>query len=88
MRSISLRVTLFTLAFAISSAALADQKIKTKSNIKNDRMAASSSASCTNEKEGSADGKVDCKTVDTKISDAKSSESSAASKEAEPTKLQ
>lgn len=84
MRSISLHVTLFTLVFAISSFALADQKIKTKSNIKNDRMAeSSSSAACPDEKEGSADGKTPCKTLDTK-----SSASSVASKDTESSKPQ
>jgi len=78
MRSISLRLTLLTLVLAISSVSLADQKIKTKSNIKNDRVAASSSAACTDEKEGSADGKTPCKTLDTK-----SSASSVASKDVE-----
>ena len=78
MRSISLRLTLLTLVLAISSVSLADQKIKTKSNIKNDRVAASSSAACADEKEGSADGKTPCKTLDTK-----SSASSVASKDVE-----
>ncbi len=84
MSSIRLQATLFTLAFAVSSIALADQKIKTKSNIKNDRMAGSSSASCTDEKEGSADGKTPCKTVDPKSS--ASSASSAVVKDVEQTK--
>ncbi len=84
MSSIRLRATLFTLVFAVSSIAIADQKIKTKSNIKNDRMAGSSSASCTDEKEGSADGKTPCKTLDTKSS--ASSASSVAVKEVEQAK--
>lgn len=89
MRSISLRVTLLTLAFAISSVAVADQKIKTKSNIKNDRVAASSSAACADEKEGSADGKVACEAVDIKNSASfESSASSAASNNTAPTKSQ
>lgn len=84
MRFINFRVTLFTLVFAVSSFALADQKIKTKSNIKNDRMAeSSSSAACADEKEGSADGKTPCKTLDTK-----SSASSVASKDTESSKSQ
>jgi hypothetical protein len=84
MRSISLRVTLFALVFAMSSFAFADQKIKTKSNIKNDRMAdSSSSAACVDEKEGSADGKAPCKTLDTK-----SSASSVVSKDTEQSKPQ
>jgi hypothetical protein len=80
----SLRIALLLLAIAGTSLAMADQKIKTKSNIKNDRLAESSSvAACADEKEGSADGKTACKTLDTK-----SSASSAASKEAEKTKPQ
>jgi|GEM_PF-1243458 len=88
------RVGLCALVLIGSQAAVADQKIKTKSNIKNDRVPASSSAACTDEKEGSADGKVACKTVDVKSSanlessaGLKSSASSVASTQnAEPTK--
>ncbi len=72
------------LAFIVVSAsfAMADQKIKTKSNIKNDRLAeASSSASCEDQNEASADGKVACKTVESQ-----SSASSAPSKAVEAPK--
>lgn len=68
--------------FAGANLAVADQKIKTKSNIKNDRLAESSStAACADAKEGSANGKTACKTVDPSTS-----ASSASSKEAEKTK--
>ena len=72
----ALLASLVIAGFVSASFAMADQKIKTKSNIKNDRMAeASSSASCDDQKEGSADGTVACKTVESK-----SSASSAPSK--------
>lgn len=83
MRLSSLRIALFAFVFTGASFALADQKIKTKSNIKNDRLAetSSSSVACADQKEGSADGKVDCKTVDAPASEStKSAASSAASK--------
>ena len=80
----SLRVAILIVLFAGPGFATADQKIKTKSNIKNDRLAESSStAACADAKEGSADGKTACKTVDTS-----SSASSASSKTAEKTKPQ
>lgn len=59
------------LAFIVVSAsfAMADQKIKTKSNIKNDRLTeASSSASCQDQKEGFADAKDECKALESKNS--------------------
>jgi hypothetical protein len=77
----SLSVALLVVAFAGANLAMADQKIKTKSNIKNDRLAESSSTSaCADTKEGSADGKTPCKTTDSS-----SSASSVASKSVEKT---
>ncbi|GGY62072.1 hypothetical protein GCM10011613_01910 [Cellvibrio zantedeschiae] len=73
------RVALLVVIFVASHLVFADQKIKTKSNIKNDRLAESSSAAaCVDAKEGSADGKTACKT--------ESSQSSAASKPADTSK--
>lgn len=84
MSSTNLRVALLTLVLAASSFAVADQKIKTKSNIKNDRLAESSSASaCVDVKEGSADGKTPCKAVD-----ASGAASSVAHKDADKIKPQ
>lgn len=80
----SLRVVFLVVAVASANLCMADQKIKTKSNIKNDRLAESSSVSaCADIKEGSADGKTPCKTEYTS-----SSASSASSKDAEKTKPQ
>lgn len=77
----SFRVALLVVIFVASHWAFADQKIKTKSNIKNDRLAESSSAAaCVDAKEGSADGKTPCKT------ETSSSASSAASQESEKAK--
>lgn len=75
------RVALLVVVFVVSHWALADQKIKTKSNIKNDRVAGSSSAACIDQKEGSADSKTACKTEDSQ-----SSADSAPAKAAEPVK--
>jgi hypothetical protein len=87
MTSTNLRVVLLSLMLAVSGVAVADQKIKTKSNIKNDRLAASSSMSaCVDAKEGSADGKTPCKTLDSSSSVA--AVSSAASKDVEKVKPQ
>jgi len=75
------RVALLVVLFVVSHWVFGDQKIKTKSNIKNDRLVESSSAAaCVDVKEGSADGKTPCKTPD--IS---SSASSTSSKAAEKT---
>ncbi|RYZ97567.1 MAG: hypothetical protein EOO68_15115 [Moraxellaceae bacterium] len=77
-------IAILVIAFGCSNFALADQKIKTKSNIKNDRMTeTSSAAACTDTKEGSADGKSPCKT-----GDISSSASSASSKESDKAKPQ
>lgn len=76
------RVALLVVFFVVSHLVLADQKIKTKSNIKNDRLAESSStAACADQKEGSADGKTACKTEASQ-----SAVSSAPAKAAETTK--
>lgn len=72
------RVALLVALFVVSHLVLADQKIKTKSNIKNDRLAESSSnAACVDQKEGSADGKTACKT-EAAASSVPADESSAA----------
>ena len=79
-----LRIALLVMLFVSSSMALADQKIKTKSNIKNDRLAESSSVAVyADAKEGSADGKTACKT-----NDASSTASSSPSKPVEKTKAE
>ena len=77
-----LRVGVVVAVLLASSLAIADQKIKTKSNIKNDRMAEiSSSPACPGQKEGAVDTKADCKTAETK-----GSASSAPSQELEKAK--
>jgi hypothetical protein len=89
MRLSILRIASILVVCASASFALADQKIKTKSNIKNDRLAeASSSAACTDQKEGSADGKVECKTVDSNAAESKNAASSAPAKTADTPKDQ
>ena len=61
MRLIFLRVSLFTVLIASAGLVMADQKIKTKSNIKNDRLA-ESSASATSASASSAATKTEEKT--------------------------
>ncbi len=77
---ISLKVALVALVVVSSCGTLADQKIKTKSNIKNDRLAGSSAAACVEQKEGSADGKTPCKTNDSESSTSAASDMPAAAK--------
>ncbi len=55
------RVGVLVVIFVVSHLAFGDQKIKTKSNIKNDRVAESSSAgACSDIKNLSADDKAKC----------------------------
>lgn len=54
------RVGLLVVIFVVSHLALGDQKIKTKSNIKNDRVAESSSAACDHAKDITDENKTRC----------------------------
>jgi hypothetical protein len=55
------RVGLLVVIFVVSHLALGDQKIKTKSNIKNDRVAESSSApACDHANDAVAESKTQC----------------------------
>lgn len=59
----ALRVALLAVIFASASFALADQKIKTKSNIKNDRLAETPSSAASADQSVAADTKAESKTV-------------------------
>lgn len=69
-----LRVAILSVIFASASFAWADQKIKTKSNIKNDRLAETSSSIA------SEDQKADAAKAESKTVASQSSSSSAPSK--------
>lgn len=71
----TLRVAILAVIFASASFAWADQKIKTKSNIKNDRLAETSSSTASEDQKAGADTKAESKTVASQ-----SSSSSAPSK--------
>lgn len=59
------RVGLLVVIFVVSHLALGDQKIKTKSNIKNDRLAESSSvAACDQTKDLRVENKAQCSSLE------------------------
>ena len=70
------RVGLLVVIFIVSHLAFGDQKIKTKSNIKNDRVAESSSAgACSDAKKTSTDEKSSCDSAGQSSAAAESSKS-------------
>ena len=72
------RVGLLVVIFIVSHLAFGDQKIKTKSNIKNDRVVESSSAgACLDAKKTSTDEKSSCDSVGQSSAAAESSKSQA-----------